>query len=165
VLLPLIDGPVPSLVFTQRTEELPRHAGEISFPGGLVEAADGELGATALRETREELGLDPSAVHLAGALSPIHTRVSGILVVPFVGMLEARPEFSPNPGEIAEVLEYPLRALAEVEAMVEWLVDGDGVFRGYAYEMDGRTIWGATARMLHELLELVRSETPWVIEG
>jgi 8-oxo-dGTP pyrophosphatase MutT (NUDIX family) len=163
VLLPVIDGPAPSLVFTQRTEELPRHAGEISFPGGLAEEEDDELWATALRETREELGLDPACVHLAGALAPIHTRVSGILVVPFVGMLDSRPTFSPNAGEIAEVLEYPVRGLAQAEAMVEWPLDGDGVFRGYAYEMQGHTIWGATAWMLHELLELVRSETPWVI--
>ena len=159
VLLPFIDGSDPSLVFTQRTDELPRHAGEISFPGGLAEEGDdGELRRTALRETHEELGLDPSRVEVLGALAPIHTVVSGILVVPFVGMLDGRPSFRPNAGEIAEVLEFPLGRLAAAEATVEWQLD-DHVYRGFAYELDGRTIWGATAWMLHEFLDLLGLET------
>ena len=159
VLLPFIDGSDPSLVFTQRTDELPRHAGEISFPGGLAEEDDdGELRRTALRESHEELGLDPSRVEVLGALAPIHTVVSGILVVPFVGMLDGRPSFTPDTGEIAEVLEFPVRRLAAAEATVEWQLD-DHVYRGYAYELDGRTIWGATAWMLHEFLDLLGLET------
>ena len=159
VLLPFIDGWDPSLVFTQRTDELPRHAGEISFPGGLAEEDDdGELRRTALRESHEELGLDPSRVEVLGALAPIHTVVSGILVVPFVGMLDGRPSFTPDTGEIAEVLEFPVRRLAAAEATVEWQLD-DHVYRGFAYELDGRTIWGATAWMLHEFLDLLGLET------
>ena len=159
VLLPFIDGSDPSLVFTQRTDELPRHAGEISFPGGLAEEDDdGELRRTALRESHEELGLDPSRVEVLGALAPIHTVVSGILVVPFVGMLDGRPSFRPDTGEIAEVLEFPVRRLAAAEATVEWQLD-DHVYRGFAYELDGRTIWGATAWMLHEFLDLLGLET------
>lgn len=158
VLLPFIEGSDPSLVFTQRTDELPRHAGEISFPGGLVEDGDDGLMRTALRESHEELGLDPSSVEVLGALSPIHTVVSGILVIPFVGVLDGRPAFTPNPGEIAEVLEFPLRRLAAAEATVEWRLE-DHVYRGFAYELDGRTIWGATAWMLHEFLDLLGLET------
>jgi 8-oxo-dGTP pyrophosphatase MutT (NUDIX family) len=158
VLLPLIDGSDPSLVFTQRTDELPRHAGEISFPGGLAEDGDDGLMRTALRESHEELGLDPSSVEVLGALGPIHTVVSGILVVPFVGVLDGRPAFTPNAGEIAEVLEFPLRRLAAAEAKVEWQLE-DHVYRGFAYELDGRTIWGATAWMLHEFLDLLGLET------
>jgi 8-oxo-dGTP pyrophosphatase MutT (NUDIX family) len=161
VLVPLVERPEPSLVFTQRADELPRHAGEISFPGGLAEDGDAGLEETALRETREELGLDPALVRLLGALPPIHTSVSRILVVPFVGLLAERPPFEPSAGEIAQVLEYPVRRLASAEALVEWRVDGH-LYRGFAYEVDGHTIWGATARMLHDLLVLVRSETPWV---
>lgn len=158
VLLPFIDGSDPSLVFTQRTDELPRHAGEISFPGGLAEDGDDGLMRTALRESHEELGLDPSSVEVLGALAPIHTVVSGILVIPFVGVLDGRPAFTPNPGEIAEVLEFPLRRLAAAEATVEWQLE-DHVYRGFAYELDGRTIWGATAWMLHEFLDLLGLET------
>jgi 8-oxo-dGTP pyrophosphatase MutT (NUDIX family) len=157
VLVPVVWGERPSVVFTQRADELPRHAGEISFPGGLAEDGDDGPRRTALRESHEELGLDPAGVEVLGALPPIHTVVSGILVVPFVGLLRARPAFAPNEAEIAEVLEFPLRRLAAAEATVEWQLE-DHVYRGFAYELDGRTIWGATAWMLHAFLELVGSE-------
>jgi len=155
VLLPVIDG--RSVVFTRRSEAMSRHAGEISFPGGLRHDEDRDLAATALRETEEELGIGPSAVEVLGALPPVHTFVSGILIVPFVGMLEGRPTFAPNADEIAEVLEYRLEDLAAAETEVEWRRDGH-VYRGYAYEIGDHTIWGATARILRSLIEAVRKE-------
>ncbi|MGQ0668112.1 MAG: NUDIX hydrolase [Actinomycetota bacterium] len=158
VLLPVIEGTEPSLVFTRRTEDLPRHPGEISFPGGLQHAEDPDLEGTALRETEEELGIKPHSVDIVGALAPVHTVVSSILIVPFVGIFSSRPAFTPNAGEIAEVLEYPLTRLVEAEAEVEWPL-GDHVYRGFAYEMDGNMIWGATARILSELMVIVRMET------
>jgi len=109
---------------------------------------------TALRETEEELGIAPVDVQVLGALPPVHTFVSGILIVPFVGALADRPTMRPNRGEIAEVLEYPLDALAAAETEVEWTREG-GVYRGYAYDMGSHTIWGATATILHSLLDLV----------
>jgi 8-oxo-dGTP pyrophosphatase MutT (NUDIX family) len=155
VLVPIVDG--TNLLFTKRTEHLPRHPGEISFPGGIRH--DGEaIATTALRETEEELGIAPSNVELLGALPPLHTFVSSILIVPFVGVLEPRPELRPNPGEIAEVLEYRLDALVEAETTVEWRRDR-GVYRGYAYEMGEHTIWGATAMILHAFLELAGKGT------
>jgi len=153
VLLPVIDG--RSLVFTRRSEAMSRHAGEISFPGGLPHDGDSDLAETALRETEEELGIPPSAVEVIGALPPVHTFVSGILIVPFVGMLEGRPALTPNVDEIAEVLEYPIDALAGREADVEWQRGGH-VYRGYAFEMGEHTIWGATARILHNLIQVAR---------
>lgn len=158
VLLPLIEGPEPSLVFTRRTEHLPRHAGEISFPGGLLHDDDAGLREAALRETEEEIGIDPAAVDVLGALTPVHTFVSAIVIVPFVGMLSARPALVPDAGEIAEVLEFPVARLAEAESWVEWPV-GDHVYRGFAYELEGSTIWGATGRILHDLIEIIRKET------
>jgi 8-oxo-dGTP pyrophosphatase MutT (NUDIX family) len=152
VLVPVVGG--GSLVFTKRSEALPRHAGEISFPGGIRHDEDATIADTALRETEEELGIAPREVALLGALPPVHTFVSGILIVPFVGLLRSRPAFRPNEGEIAEVLEYPIEALADAETDVEWR-RGDHVYRGYAYEMGSHTIWGATARILHSLLEIV----------
>ena len=155
VLLPVMADVEPSVVFTRRSVALPRHAGQISFPGGLPHDGDASLAATALRETEEEIGVAPSAFEVMGSLAPVHTFVSGILIVPFVGMLTERPVFSPLAAEVAEVLEYPLARLAQAETEVEF-PRGEHVYRGFAYEMDGNTIWGATARILHELIELVR---------
>jgi 8-oxo-dGTP pyrophosphatase MutT (NUDIX family) len=157
VLVPIVEDQDPWVVFTRRTDELPRHAGEISFPGGLSHTVDAALRDTALRETEEELGLSPSEVDVIGALPAVHTFVSSILIVPFVGMLRPGPTFAPNAGEIAEVLQYPLARLADAEREVE-LPRGDHVYRGFAYEMQDNTIWGATAFILHSLIEIVRKE-------
>ena len=155
VLVPVIAG--ASLVLTKRSDALPRHPGEISFPGGIHQDGDETVADTALRETKEELGIAPAEVEVLGALPPVHTFVSGILIVPFVGALVDRPEIRPNRGEIAEVLEYPLEAFAAAETEVEWVRDG-AVYRGYAYDMGAHFVWGATARILHSLLDLVRRE-------
>ena len=162
VLAPLVEGPEPSLVFTVRSIDLSRHAGEISFPGGLQDPEE-TLPETALRETWEEIGLDPSAVELVGALPPVHTFVSGILVVPFVGVLERAPAFTPSDGEIDEVLTFDVVRLADVERIVEIPRASGRVWRGFAYELDGHTIWGATGWMLHSLLDVVRKEASWLI--
>jgi 8-oxo-dGTP pyrophosphatase MutT (NUDIX family) len=152
VLVPILDP--GSVLFTKRTEDLSRHPGEISFPGGIRHEEDVAAVDTALRETQEELGIDPGAVEVLGALPPVHTFVSGILIVPFVGLLGDPPTLRPNPGEIAEVLTFPLDALAAAEKEVVWELTV-GVYRGHAYEMGDHTIWGATARILHSLLEVV----------
>ena len=155
VLLPLVQG--DRLVLTRRTEHLSRHPGEISFPGGLAHEEDADLAATALRETREELGLPPEEVEVLGALVPVHTFVSSILIVPFVGLVAGDPVFAPSEAEIAEVLAYPLDELAAAETTVEWPRGGQ-VYRGFAYPMrDENTIWGATAGILHQLLERLGS--------
>jgi 8-oxo-dGTP pyrophosphatase MutT (NUDIX family) len=157
VLLPIVDGPEPWVVFTRRTEHLSRHPGEISFPGGLRHTEDRTPRETALRETHEELGLAPGEFEVLGALPPVHTFVSAILIVPFVGILPPGPSFTPNADEIAEVLQYPLALLAEAERLVEY-PRGQRVYRGHAYEMADNTIWGATARILHDLIEIARGE-------
>ena len=162
VLAPFVENPEPSLVFTVRSGDLSRHAGEISFPGGLQDPGE-TLRQTAAREAFEEIGLDPETTELVGALPSVHTTVSGILVVPFVGMLEAPPAFVVSDAEIDEVLTFGVIRLAEVERMVEIARDGRRFWRGYAYELDGYTIWGATGRMLHTLLEIVRKEAAWLI--
>src|SRR5881397_822171 len=88
VLLPLVDGPDPSILFTKRTDDLPRHPGEISFPGGMRHDEDGDLLTTALRETEEELGLSREAVDVLGMLEPLQTFTTGYTIAPFVGALE-----------------------------------------------------------------------------
>lgn len=152
VLVPLVLAPEPSLVLTLRSDELPRHAGEVSFPGGMAEPHDADLRVTALREAQEEIGLDPAAVDVVGALPAVHTFVSGILVVPFVGVLESAPALRVDPGEIAEVFTIALARLHAAERRIERTRPGGGVWSGWSYEVDGITVWGATGGMLHDLL-------------
>jgi 8-oxo-dGTP pyrophosphatase MutT (NUDIX family) len=152
VLIPVLAaGPEVRLVFTERTMELSRHAGEISFPGGLVDPGEDPASA-ALREAREELGIPPSDVELIGSLPPVNTYVSGVLIVPFVGLLWTDPRFTPNAAEIAEVLEYPLGELIARRREEELVYEGT-VFITDVFDMDGHVIWGATARILRQLLE------------
>ena len=162
VLAPFIEADEPSLVFTVRSNDLSRHAGEISFPGGIQDRGE-TLAETALREAHEEIGLDPAASEIVGALPPVHTAVSGILVVPFVGMLAAATALTPSDGEIEEVLVFAVSRLADVEDEVEWARPDGRRWRGWVYEVEGRTIWGATGRMLHDLLAVLRREAPLLI--
>jgi 8-oxo-dGTP pyrophosphatase MutT (NUDIX family) len=161
VLVPLIEGPEPALIFTVRAAGLSRHAGEISFPGGIVDPGEPTIEA-ALREAHEEIGLDPSLPEVLGALPPVHTHVSGILVVPFVGALEAAPPIRASQAEIDEVLVFRVARLGAVERPVELARPEGGVWRGWAYELDGHTIWGATGWMVHTLLDVLRRETAWI---
>ena len=167
VLAPIVLEPAPSLVLTVRAPALSRHAGEISFPGGLQDPGE-TLAETALREADEEIGLDRSLPMLLGALPAVHTFVSGILVVPFVATLERaprshHPDLRPGPGEheIAEVLVFGVERLAMAERRISYDRPGGGVWRGFDYELDGHTVWGATGWMVHALLETIRKETTW----
>jgi 8-oxo-dGTP pyrophosphatase MutT (NUDIX family) len=156
VLVPiLLAEPGPRVVFTKRTDTLSRHAGEISFPGGLSDPGE-PVAATALREAQEELGLRPSDVELLGALPAVHTRVTGILIVPFVGLLHRDPAFTPNAAEIADVLEFSLADLIAAGAEREFEHNG-ARFQTFVFEMDGHVIWGATARILESLVDVLRS--------
>jgi 8-oxo-dGTP pyrophosphatase MutT (NUDIX family) len=158
VLALLVEEPELALVFGRRSDALPRHAGQVAFPGGVADEGDLDLAATALREAEEEVGLDPALPEVLGALPPVHTTVSGILVVPFVGMLETLPALSPTDTEFDEVLAFPVRRLLEAEALVEWERPDGRRWTGWTYELDGTTIWGATGHMLHELLAILREE-------
>jgi 8-oxo-dGTP pyrophosphatase MutT (NUDIX family) len=151
----------PSLVFTVRATGLSRHAGEVSFPGGLVDPGENVANA-ALRETYEELGIDPALPELLGSLPPMHTRVSDILVVPFVGMIEELPVLAVSDAEIDEVVIVQVRRLGSVEAAMT-LDRGDGTrWHGWRYEVDRHTIWGVTGWILHSFMEIVRKEAPWL---
>ena len=152
----------PSLVLTVRAAALSRHAGEISFPGGLQDPGE-TLVQTALRETHEEIGLDPSMPDVLGALESMHTFVSGIVVAPFVGMMDRLPPLTVSEAEIDEVLVVPIGRLARAERPVEYDRPDGGIWHGFAYDVDGHTVWGATGRMVHELLRTIRQETSWEI--
>jgi 8-oxo-dGTP pyrophosphatase MutT (NUDIX family) len=156
VLAVVVQAPEPSIILTERSASLRRHAGEISFPGGLSEPEDASLEETALREAHEEIGLDPSLPIVLGALPAVHTFVSGILVAPFVATLHEVPLLFPVDGEIARVLNVPVAELMAAERQVRWVRPGGARWTGWVYEVEGGTIWGATGQMLHDLLTLVR---------
>jgi 8-oxo-dGTP pyrophosphatase MutT (NUDIX family) len=155
VLLALYGWPEqPGLIFTERRADLRRHAGEISFPGGRQDPDDADLAATALREAEEEIALDPAAVTLAGALTPVSTFVTDYRVHPFVGTVAEPLELGlePNPTEVETVLTFSLQLLREGYAMRRLLRRGVPIHTP-TYEVEGALIWGATARILAELLE------------
>ena len=153
VLAPLFGFPRrPGLVFTERRHDLRRHAGEISFPGGRRDHPEEELRTTALREAEEEIGLPPEAVEVVGALPPIGTFVTGYRVYPFVGLIYDALDFVPNPTEVETVLAFEIEPLRASFAMRR-LVRRGIPFRTPTYVVDGHLIWGATARILADLLQ------------
>jgi 8-oxo-dGTP pyrophosphatase MutT (NUDIX family) len=144
-------------VFTKRRDDLRRHAGEISFPGGRQDEGEQELQATALREADEEIGLPPDAVEIVGALQPTPTMATGYSVYPFVGLIEPGRRWTPSAGEVAEVLEF---SLADVRAGYarRRLVRRGIPIRTDTYCVGEHLIWGATARMLADLFDRIGAE-------
>jgi 8-oxo-dGTP pyrophosphatase MutT (NUDIX family) len=154
VLLALYGWPdEPGLIFTERRADLRRHAGEISFPGGRRDEGDADLIATALREAEEEIALDPAAVELAGAMAPVSTFVTGYRVHPFVGLVPDPDALGlePNPTEVETVLTFSLRLLRENYGMRRLVRRGIPIHTP-TYQVEGHFIWGATARILGDLL-------------
>jgi 8-oxo-dGTP pyrophosphatase MutT (NUDIX family) len=155
VLVPLYadgDGAVHA-VFTRRRHDLSRHAGEISFPGGRREPGETLLEA-ALREAHEEIGLPPGDVDVVGALEPVGTFVTNYAIYPFVGVIEPGNQWVPAAREVAEVLELPLEAVRAAHAEKR-LVRKGIPFRTDTYEVGDAMIWGATARIVADLLRRV----------
>ncbi len=142
------------MVFTERRADLRRHAGEISFPGGRKDDQDTDLTATALRESHEEIGLDPSLVEIGEALPPTATFVTGYRIHPYVGRIPHPTELSlkPNPAEVETVLTFSLDLLRKSYEMRRLVRHGVPIHTP-TYEIDGHLIWGATARILGDLLE------------
>jgi 8-oxo-dGTP pyrophosphatase MutT (NUDIX family) len=148
-------GGEPWVVLTKRTETVSTHKGQISFPGGARDATDADLWTTAVRETEEEMGVAAASLQQIGALDDYPTFATGFIVSPFVAAIEPG-EWNPSPHEIAEVIEVPLRALAEVGRMEVW--EHDGVkFPMHIFDVDGHRVWGVTAFILRRFLDIVRS--------
>jgi 8-oxo-dGTP pyrophosphatase MutT (NUDIX family) len=141
-------------VFTKRHADLRRHASEVSFPGGRRDQADTDLSATALREAHEEIGLPPGDVDLLGALQPTPTIATGYGVYPFVGLIEPGQRWRLSPREVAEVLELPLAPLLAGYGRRR-LVRRGITIRADTYVLNGKLIWGATARILGDLFDRI----------
>ncbi len=159
VLVPLFlstEGEPPSVVLTRRRADLRRHAGEISFPGGRRDPEDVDLRQTALREAEEEIGLPRERVQLIGELPAVSTFVTNYLIHPFVGLVPTGQRWRVSPREVDAVLELPLHTLRESRTRTE--IERRGMtFEVDAYVLDGNLIWGATFRILEDLLTQLRA--------
>jgi len=154
-----------NLLFTRRTAHLSQHAGQISFPGGRAEAQDNDAIETALRETREEIGLASDRVDVIGQLPPYHT-ITGYRVIPVVGIVADLPPLTPDENEVEEIFEVPLRFLMDGAAHQRRriIIPGDESreFQRshrsfYAMPYQHYFIWGATAGMLRNLFHFLRA--------
>lgn len=161
VLVPLrMSGGEVRVVLARRTERVPHHKGQVCFPGGSRDPGDRDLLATALRESEEELGIRPADVALLGTMPPVPT-VTGFFIQPFVARIPEGARFLLNEFEVAEAFEAPLAIFSDFSRYRS----AETTFLGkpyHVYFLDyGRyTIWGATARILHQLGELAASLPP-----
>lgn len=155
LLYPHLDQMHTSLIIRPEYEGV--HSGQIALPGGAMEAEDLDLMATALRETEEEIGLSPTQVEVLGALSEIFIPPSNFLVQPFVGLTTSRPNFIPDPREVAGVLEVPVADLLLEGAIRKRSITlRDGLrLKVDCFELGGKVVWGATAMMLAEFKGLL----------
>jgi 8-oxo-dGTP pyrophosphatase MutT (NUDIX family) len=162
VLVPLFvacEEEAPHVVLTRRRGDLRRHAGEISFPGGRHDPEDADLEDTALREAEEEIGLPRTAVSMLGELPPTSTFATNYVIHPFVGLIAPGQQWRPSPLEVDAVLELPLRALREGRTRTR--IERRGIsFQTDAYIVGEHLIWGATARIVEDLLERLDSLMP-----
>jgi len=144
------------VVLTRRRDDLRRHAGEISFPGGRADPEDADLRETALREAEEEIGLARDGVEIVGALQPTPTIATGYAVYPFVGLIEPGQSWRPAEAEVAAVLEFSLGQLRAGYGRRRMMRRGVP-FRTDTYVVGEHLVWGATARMLGDLLDRLRA--------
>lgn len=139
------------LILTKRPDTMPTHAGHIAFPGGRPDPGDAGPADTALREAREEVGIPPGDVEVIGYLPPIDTVQFRLLVVPVVGLLPRPPRLVPSPHEVVRVYQPKIDELADEE---RWHQEEWNGHRVWFYELEGDTLWGATAMMTRRLLGL-----------
>ena len=158
VLVPLVHrGDALSILFTRRNEHLRQHAGQISFPGGGVEGIDADVIAAALRETGEEIGIAPALVEPFGYLDCFDT-VSGYCVTPVVGFVGGDYSVQLQSEEVDEVFEVPLSFILDPRSLRRERILWRGRERDiFAFEWEGRRIWGATAAILKNLLDRLES--------
>jgi 8-oxo-dGTP pyrophosphatase MutT (NUDIX family) len=158
VLIPLYEKEKSChILFTKRTQQVKHHKGQISFPGGVYDEEDRDFRRTALREVREEIGLHEKDTRIIGELDDIVT-VTGFIVTPFVGLIPYPYPFQLSEIEIEELIEVPLASLLDRQCFSERWIDDAGQKRlVYNYQYGEHAIWGATALMLKQLLELLPS--------
>jgi 8-oxo-dGTP pyrophosphatase MutT (NUDIX family) len=161
VLVPLVLEPEPSVLLTVRAAHLKSHPGQVSFPGGMSEPEDNDIIATALRETHEEISLEENRFEVIGELSTAFSK-DGVQVYPIVGLIESSEGSKASPDEIAEIFTVPWRFFLDQEPKLE-KIDRHGIsFEIPHYYFEDKHIWGLTAMILLEMLNLVEG-TQWPV--
>ena len=154
-VLVVIYGEKPIVIMTEKPKHMKFHAGEISFPGGKLDPEDSDLLETALRETREEIGLKITKEQVIGQLEPVVTLNSGFMILPFVAVIDSVPALSPN-AEVEEIFHISLDSFLKTMAR-----DPDPshnlIQEMYTFEYQNKIVWGATARILKQIQEYVQS--------
>jgi len=156
VLVPIYDREGQChILFTKRTHEVNYHKGQISFPGGAYDDGDDSLLTTALRECTEEIGLMPDDVEVLGELDDFVTQTSNYVISPFVAVIPWPYRFQASKEEIEEIIEVPVSALLDTECLrlETSVIDGEEVTSRF-YHYQGRVIWGATAQILNQFLDV-----------
>jgi 8-oxo-dGTP pyrophosphatase MutT (NUDIX family) len=161
VLFPLVDRPDGlTVLLTQRASQMARHAAQIAFPGGRVDDTDADMAGAALREAREEIGLDAARVRVFGYL-PDHVVISGFRVTPVLGLVSPPFSLELNPHEVAGVFEVPLgHVLDSANLKARLRKVGDEEMLLYDIPWEGQNIWGATAGMLLTFVRMLRERPP-----
>jgi 8-oxo-dGTP pyrophosphatase MutT (NUDIX family) len=162
VVIPIVRYDDPALIFVRRAEHLRRNPGQIAFPGGVIDAADADARAAALREFEEELGISRTRVRIVDRLEDVVTLALSVTVIPYVGFLDPPVAYAVDAGETQSVHEIPLRAIYERGALHSGIepVERDGVLYrvpSWLFDYEGIHVWGATARMLHGLVTRYRA--------
>jgi 8-oxo-dGTP pyrophosphatase MutT (NUDIX family) len=163
VLIPLLKREGNMVVlFTRRTNSVEHHKGQISFPGGAVDKEDSSFQETALRETREEIGVSREFIDILGPVDDALTLVSNFLIHPYVGFMRSGYTFSVNPAEVERVLEVPLSVFRHRYAKVNnYTFEHEGKsFQAPGYEYEGNVIWGATARIMDNFMCILGDKIP-----
>jgi 8-oxo-dGTP pyrophosphatase MutT (NUDIX family) len=150
----------PNVVFMKRVEDNTPHSAQISFPGGRFESADKSLQVTALRETEEELRIPATRIEIIGHLTPLEIQVSNVEVKPFVGVSYNKPHFKPNPEEVDYLIEVNLKDMLKPDIIQKKneFIKGIRIEIPY-YNIRNNHIWGATAMILSEFLDIIRGDS------
>ena len=156
VLIPLFqDGDDLSVLFTKRTQKVEAHKGQISFPGGRIDEKDRSLLETALREAHEEVGIRQQDVTVLGRTDDVLTVASSYIVHPFVGVIPSSYSFVISRDEVERLITVPFRVFFETGSVMPVHSDAR-VYESLAYTYEGEVIWGATARIMDNLVRIVK---------
>ena len=165
VLVPIILGPKPGVLLTKRNAHLNKHGGQVSFPGGRIDATDADAEAAALREAQEEIALDPKRVEVLGRMADYITG-TGYRITPVLGLLPPGLELRASPHEVDSVFELPIDVLLDPDAPKRQRHHVRGIWREYwVWPHPDHYIWGATAAILVHLAQKLRAVGPHAPAG